>query len=176
MVTTSSKVNLIKFVSIASISPNRGIGLNNKLINFNTEDMSLFKAQTKGQVVVMGKNTFLSLKKPLVDRLNVVLSNTLSMDDIPIPDRDRVLILRNYNADKDSILNYIDTNKYSKVFIIGGEAIYNLFKEKVDEHLISEFPEDKEADSYYPSIDTNKYKLMMTTYYINFKLKRYDRI
>lgn len=162
-----------KITSIASISPDKGIGLSNKLINFNTEDMKLFKRLTTGKAVVMGRNTFQSLKKPLVDRLNIVLSNTLSMSDIEIPDRDRVLIIRDFDFEKDSIFNYVDTNKYNHIYVIGGSVIYDKFKDIVDEHVLSEFPIVKEADTFYPNINLDTYKLHMTTYYNNFKLKKY---
>lgn len=66
---------------IVACDPKGGIGYNNKLPWSNIEgDLPRFKELTTGKVVVMGRNTWESLpKKPLPNRINVVVSKT----DIP---------------------------------------------------------------------------------------------
>ena len=58
-----------------------GIGLNNKLPWYLQKDMNMFKDMTMNNVVIMGKNTWLSLPiKPLPKRINIVVSTTLEDD------------------------------------------------------------------------------------------------
>ena len=80
---------------IVACDPKGGIGYNNKLPWTNIQgDLPRFKELTTGKVVVMGRNTWESLpKKPLPNRINVVVSST----DIPgittltgLPDEDNM--------------------------------------------------------------------------------------
>jgi dihydrofolate reductase len=66
--------------SIVSVDKNRGIGKGNKIPWNIPKDRKWFKEKTLGHVVIMGKNTFLSildsLGKPLPGRINIVVSNS----------------------------------------------------------------------------------------------------
>ena len=54
---------------------NRLIGKGNDLPWYFSEDLQLFKKRTMGNVVVMGRNTYDSIGKPLSGRANIVLTN-----------------------------------------------------------------------------------------------------
>ena len=64
---------------ILACDPTGGIGKDNQLPWSMLEgDLPRFKSLTANQVIVMGKNTWLSLpKKPLPSRLNFVVSSSL---------------------------------------------------------------------------------------------------
>ena len=63
--------------AIAAMSLNRAIGVNGKLPWHLPEDLKRFKKLTLNQPIVMGRATWESLpKKPLPDRLNIVISST----------------------------------------------------------------------------------------------------
>jgi len=62
------------FKAIAAMSENRVIGQGNKIPWHLPEDFKWFKKMTLGNVVVMGRNTFESLGKPLPNRTNLVLT------------------------------------------------------------------------------------------------------
>ena len=112
---------------IVACDPKGGIGYNNKLPWTNIQgDLPRFKELTTGKVVVMGRNTWESLpKKPLPNRINVVVSST----DIPgittltgLPDEDN-MDLRD-------------------VYLIGGAKLINSSWHLVDEvHLTKTFSE-----------------------------------
>lgn len=95
------------------------IGFNNQLILHSKEDMKHFKTMTTGGVVVMGRKTYESLpnKKPLPGRVNVVVSKTLSPDEMHsqgfhvIPNLDAVAELP-------------DVYMGRPIWIIGGAEIY----------------------------------------------------
>ena len=61
---------------IVAIAKNNVIGKDNKLIWHLPEDLKRFKLLTQEKIVVMGKKTWDSLqKKPLPNRLNIIISN-----------------------------------------------------------------------------------------------------
>jgi hypothetical protein len=102
-----------------------GIGKNNSIPWHSKTDLQFFLNKTINNVVIMGKNTFLSLphKKPLKNRLNIVLtnnptlyaneSNLLFTNDTNIFRNDRTFFLNNYPfLRSDFIFFIIVANKY----------------------------------------------------------------
>ena len=62
---------------IVAVARNGVIGDKNALLWHISEDLRNFKRVTTGHPVVMGRNTFLSLGRPLPGRTNVVVSRTV---------------------------------------------------------------------------------------------------
>jgi dihydrofolate reductase len=62
------------FKAIAAMSQNRVIGQGDKIPWHLPEDFKWFKKMTTGQIVVMGRRTFESIGKPLLNRTTIVLS------------------------------------------------------------------------------------------------------
>lgn len=62
------------FKAIAAMSENRVIGIENRIPWHLPEDFKWFKKTTMGNVVVMGRKTFESLGKPLVNRTTLILT------------------------------------------------------------------------------------------------------
>ena len=50
--------------AIVNVDKNWGIGLGDKLINHIPADMKFFKEKTMGNVVVMGRSTFMTFPGP----------------------------------------------------------------------------------------------------------------
>lgn len=63
---------------IAAVSINGVIGVDNKLPFNYPEDMKHFRKTTADSVVIMGRNTFESIGKPLPKRRNIVISKTMN--------------------------------------------------------------------------------------------------
>ena len=142
-------------ILISAIGQNNEIGLNNKLLWKQKSDMKRFKELTTNNIVVMGLNTFKSLdSKPLKDRINVVLSN----EKIDAPN---VLVYDNFNE----LLKFCEYHKDKKVFIIGGQAIYNLFIRYADLMYITRVEAKFEADTFFPKIDTTIWDSTIVDYY-----------
>lgn len=62
---------------IAALSKNHIIGNKNKIPWVLPNDLSWFKSITLNKPVVMGRLTWESIKKPLKDRLNIVVSRKI---------------------------------------------------------------------------------------------------
>jgi dihydrofolate reductase len=66
---------------IAAASENNALGKDNDLVWHLPDDFKRFKELTSGSMIVMGKNTWLSLPvKPLPNRENIVVTRTLEDD------------------------------------------------------------------------------------------------
>ena len=68
---------------IVAVADNGIIGKENGLPWHLGADLKRFKAITTGHTILMGKNTYLSIGRPLPNRRNVVLSSSLTADDVP---------------------------------------------------------------------------------------------
>ena len=117
-----------------------GIGKDNALIYNYKKDMKFFKETTTGHVVVMGKNTFESLGRPLPNRVNVVLTD----EEI---DCDH--IIQFVNQDLSYVLQKLDKQFDEDIFIIGGAYVYNeAIRLKLAEELfITMIYDDKPSDT-----------------------------
>ncbi|NMC27816.1 MAG: dihydrofolate reductase, partial [Syntrophomonadaceae bacterium] len=69
--------------AIVAVDKNWGIGYQGQLLVHIPADMRYFKQTTMGKIVVMGKETFLSLPggEPLTGRVNIVLSEDRQFSD-----------------------------------------------------------------------------------------------
>ena len=61
---------------IVAVSENGIIGKNNELLWHIAEDLNYFKKRTTGKILIMGRKTFDSLKKPLPKRFHIVISRS----------------------------------------------------------------------------------------------------
>jgi len=129
-------------IGIVAIDRNLAIGKGGKLPWHYSADMRFFKETTIGNAVVMGRRTWSTLKGPLRDRQNFILTangNVTNTDDIVVVnDIDAVL-----DRAKD-----LDCH----LFVIGGAKVYQAFLPHVDRWLVTEIPLTVEgADAFMPA-------------------------
>jgi len=134
--------------AIVSVDNNWGIGCKNDLLFHVPEDMRFFKCMTTGKTVVMGEKTFYSLpnQKPLKDRNNIVLS------DNPELKIEGVTVCNSL----DQLLALLDTYKTEDVFIIGGQAVYELMLPYCSTAYVTQFYAQAEADKHFPNLSKSK--------------------
>ena len=105
----------MKISMIAALDEQYGIGANNQLLWHLPDDFKWFKQHTIGKPVIMGRQTMLSLGKPLPKRLNVVLSS------------DPTSVLPGFEH-AFSIQEAIERlHDQEELFVIGGGKVYNAF-------------------------------------------------
>ena len=128
-------------IGIVAVDRNGAIGKGGKLPWHYSADMKFFKETTTGNAVLMGHNTWLSLKKPLPNRLNIVLSRQSEIEP-----QDSVIVLR----DVDSVLSAARDLK-SDLYVIGGEQVYRSFLPYIERWIVTEVPQTIEgADAFVP--------------------------
>lgn len=121
---------------IVCTDANNGIGKDNKIPWNIKEEMQHFKQTTIGHTIVMGRKTFESISKPLVNRKNIILTSNPNLKI------DGVEIETNY-------LNIIELSKKEDVYVIGGAQIYNLFIDYCDEIIISKLNDSYDCDTFF---------------------------
>lgn len=62
---------------VVAVGENNEIGKDNKMLWHNSEELRFFRKLTLNHKIVMGKNTYLSIGRPLDLRENIVISTTL---------------------------------------------------------------------------------------------------
>lgn len=141
---------------IAAVSDNNVIGKDGKLPWHIPEDLKRFKKLTLGHTVVMGRKTFESLgSKPLSDRVNCVISETLN--DVVC------LGMQFFAFVYDNIQQFLDEQKEiddEVVWIIGGSNIYREFMPHAQRMYITRVHQTiEDGDAFFPEIDLNVWHL-----------------
>lgn len=119
-----------RFEMIVAYSRNYGIGIKNKLPWTISNDLKRFKKLTEHNVVIMGKNTFVSIPdryKPLPNRINIVL--TSNPDQLCFKPYENTLNLFIITLNK--LQAVLQQFHEKRIFIIGGKQIYDLFLPQV---------------------------------------------
>ncbi|MGP1930222.1 MAG: type 3 dihydrofolate reductase [Arsenophonus sp. ET-YP4-MAG3] len=138
---------------IAAIALDKVIGLKNKIPWTLSDDLVWFKHNTLNKPVIMGYMTYKSIGKPLVKRLNIVLSYT------------------RLSNDKDIILvNSVDealavAGKAEEIMIIGGKKIYELFLPLANRLYLTHIDIKVIGDTYFPIYEPNEWNSIFTEYH-----------
>lgn len=136
---------------ISAIGNNNEIGKANALLWNLPLDMKHFKETTTGHTVIMGQNTFLSIGRPLLNRRNIVIT----LDESFYANGVEIV----HSIDELEKLLNETMSESEEAFIIGGGMIYKLFINKADKLYITHVDmSDKEADTYFPVIDKDKWE------------------
>ncbi|HYW71261.1 MAG TPA: dihydrofolate reductase [Pyrinomonadaceae bacterium] len=137
-------------IGIVAVDRNFAIGKGGSLPWHYSADLKFFKQTTLGNAVVMGRRTWQSLKKPLPDRLNVVLTG--SAETAPV---DSVVRLPTV----ESVLALAATLR-SDLFVIGGAKVYQSFLPHIERWMVTEVPLSVEdADTFMPPEFLNGFEL-----------------
>jgi dihydrofolate reductase len=137
---------------IVAIALNNAIGKNNDLLWHISRDLKRFKELTQGHYIVMGKKTYFSLPvRPLKNRTNLVIT------DIEGEQIDNCLM--GYSIE--DAISKMDAENEN--FIIGGGSIYRQFLPHADKLYITKVHKAFEADTFFPEIPLNEWKLVEKT-------------
>ena len=128
-------------IGIAAVDRKGAIGKGGKLPWHYSADMKFFRETTTGHAVVMGRKTWLTIGKPLKNRLNIVLSR-----DSNIEPQESLLVL----SDIDSVISFSDSLT-TDLFVIGGAQIYQAFLPHIEKWIITQVPLTVSgADAFMP--------------------------
>jgi dihydrofolate reductase len=154
-------------IGIVAIDRNLAIGKGGTLPWHYSADLRFFKQTTSGNAVVMGHRTWKTLKKPLPDRLNIVLTTKTDM-----PAVDQVVRL----PDVRSVLTLAKTLT-TDLFIIGGGKVYENFLPHIDRWIVTEIPLSVEgADTFVPANFLDDFELFEVRQLdTNLRAKFYER-
>lgn len=133
---------------IVAYDKNRLIGKDGVMPWYIPGELKRFRQLTENNVLIMGRKTYVSLGRPLPDRVNIVISRN-----------------ENFTADgcytASSITGAIAMARLfwpdKDIFIGGGAQIYSQTIEIADVLYITEIDGEFEGDTYFPDFDESKF-------------------
>lgn len=131
--------------AIVAVDKNWAIGNKGKLLVSIPNDMKMFREETSGKVVVLGRKTLATFPNglPLKNRTNIILTSDKSFkagDAIIVHSIEELLEeLKNYNTED--------------VYIIGGDSVYKQMLPYVDICHVTKIDHAYEADTYFPNLE-----------------------
>ena len=130
---------------IAAVDKHWAIGNRGKLLVTIPDDQKLFREETKGKVIVMGRKTLESFPNglPLKNRTNIVLTGN---KDYKVKD---AIIVHTI----EELLEEIKKYPSDQVYCIGGDSVYKQLLPYCDIAHVTKIDFAYEADSHFPNLD-----------------------
>ena len=130
---------------IVNVDAHWGIGNKGSLLVRIPNDMKMFRQETMGKVVVLGRKTLETFPggRPLEGRTNIILSTNPSYQV-----KDALVVHSLEELHK-------ELEKYNSedIYVIGGEMIYRELLDECDVAHITKIDFAYDADAYFPNLD-----------------------
>ena len=133
---------------IAAVDANWAIGFKGKLLVSIPNDQKMFRNETNGKVVVLGRKTLETFPNglPLKNRTNIILSHdeNYKVKDATVVHNDEELfsLLKSYDPDD--------------IYIIGGDSVYKRYYRYCDSAIITKIDQKYESDAFFPNLDEDE--------------------
>jgi dihydrofolate reductase len=131
--------------AIVNVTPDWGIGSENRLLVRIRADMQRFRALTTGHTIIIGRKTLATFpnSKPLPHRENIILTHD------PDFTADPAIICH----DLDALRAVLSDRDPDAVFVCGGEQIYRLLLPYCTGALITLTDADLKPDRFFPNLN-----------------------
>ena len=137
---------------VVALSNNNVIGVDNDLPWNLKTDLSHFKKYTTNKIIVMGRKTYESIGRPLPNRVNYIVSNT-------IKDLDGASIFKSTEEALESAKEVCDKDdNYEEIVIIGGGYLFRDTLSISNKLVLTNVDCDIEGDVFYPEINLDEWK------------------
>jgi dihydrofolate reductase len=163
----------MRLIAVFAMDLDNAIGKDNKLLCHLPDDLKFFKQQTMGHPVVMGRKTFDSIGKPLPGRLNIVITRNTDFNPPGVTV---------YHSVEECMAKLKELQD-DKICIIGGAEIYRQMMPFTDELLVTLIHHQFEADTFFPEIKLDEFKLVWSEPHkkddrhpYDFTFQRYERV
>jgi len=160
----------MKIEIVACVAENNVIG-NNGEMPWGTlsADLSHFRNITINGIVIMGMNTYMSIGKPLDNRINLIVTSDLS------------LLARDVEMDEDNATleffapSFATAMKYAEkvitrfpqikgAFVIGGQSMYEQAMPYASSMHLTELFEEHPGDRFFPEFSAADWKMIKEEY------------
>ena len=137
-----------EIIIIVAFSKNgRIIGNNGSIPWTLPEDLQHFKELTTGNAIIMGRKTFESIGRVLPERMNIVVTRN---KDFCVEDA--------YIAKSpEKAIEIAKKAGYKKIFICGGQQIYQQMMDFADYIYATEVCGEYEGNAFFPEINENEF-------------------
>ena len=159
---------------IAAVDKNWAIGNKGQLLVSIPQDQKMFRDETMGKVIVMGRKTLESFPNglPLKNRTNIVLTHDHTYK---VPGA--VVV-----HDMDELHEELKKYDSQDIYVIGGETIYRQLLDECDVAHITKIDYAYDADAYFPNLDERpEWKITadsegQTYFDLEYYFYRYERV
>lgn len=130
---------------IVAVDENWAIGNKNDLLIRIPADHKMFRQETTGKVVVLGRKTLETFPQglPLKNRTNIILTTNPSYKV-----KDAVVV-----HSVEELLKELEKYNTEDIYIIGGESIYRQMLPYCDVAHVTKIDYAYTADAYFPDLD-----------------------
>ena len=133
----------MEIVFVVAVAENGVIGAGNAMPWRLKSDMARFKALTIGKPVIMGRKTFESLRRPLPNRTNIVITRDADY-------RAAGAIVTTSAADAGAVARGDALRRsVAEIAVIGGAEIYRQWLDRADRLEITEVHARPEGDTHF---------------------------
>ncbi|MGD8345338.1 MAG: dihydrofolate reductase [Desulfobacterales bacterium] len=139
----------MKISLIAAMAQNRVIGRQGDIPWKIPGEQKIFKKITLGHAVIMGRKTFESLKYPLAQRTNIIVTRQadyVAEGCVVVHDLSQALKSGPPGEDE--------------AFIIGGGQLYRAAFALCDRIYLTVIPRDIDGDTYFPKIPSAEFRVI----------------
>jgi len=168
---------MITISHVVALSNNNVIGVENRLPWNLKTDLAHFKEYTTNKIILMGRKTYESIGRPLPNRENLIVSNTLNKID------GAIIYKNTIEAIKSAKEMCINNNNYNEVVIIGGGYLFEETLSITNKLVLTEVDCDIDGDVFYPEIDKEGWGLVSSKNFdkdedneFDFVVKVYERL
>ena len=143
---------MIETVLIVAVADNGVIGADGSIPWRLKSDMQRLKAMTVGRPIVMGRKTFVSLKRPLPHRTNIVVTRD---KDFRAPG---AVVTTSLEAARAVARGDALRRSAAEIAVIGGAEIYAQWMVSADRLEITEVHARPEGDTRFAEIDAKAWE------------------
>ena len=161
---------------VVALSNNNVIGVDNNLPWNLKTDLSHFKEYTTNKVIVMGRKTYESIGKPLPNRLNYVVSQTINHIE-------GAFVFDSIESAIKNARDYCKENSLDEVVIIGGGFLFRDTLPITNKLVLTKVNCEIEGDVFYPEIDLSDWVEKDSRDFIkdkdndyNFRVSTYEKL
>lgn len=133
--------------AIVATAKNNVIGKDNQIPWYLPADLSYFKKTTLEHHLIMGRNCFRSIGRPLPKRVNIVVTRD------PFFTAEGVLVAHSL----EEALGIAFDGDEAEVFVIGGGEIYRETADLWDRIYLTEVDLEIEGDVFFPHTDASEW-------------------
>lgn len=157
----------VELVSVAAVAENGVIGRDGEIPWPSIpEDRRQYRQRVADHPVILGRETFESMRDDLPGTAQIVLSRS---------EREYDVETAHHATGVDDAVEIAHTLGASRAYVIGGGGIYALFQPYVDRMVLSRVPGEYEGDTDFPEWDADEWQRVEAIDYDEFTLEEWVR-
>ena len=152
---------------VVALSNNNVIGVDNDLPWSLKTDLSHFKKYTTNKIIIMGRKTYESIGKPLPNRVNYVVSQTIN-------EIEGAIVCNSTENAIESAKELCSKENLNEIVIIGGGYLFRDTLPITNKLIITRVDCNIDGDVFYPDIDLGNWKILESNKFLKDTDNDYD--